>query len=267
MTQSSDLPAADSAGRSFDRNRGKTMKGFAIGATLILAASGAAAQDSPWTYTATIYGWLPGMTTKVETGSGTIETESTASDALSNLDMVFMGAFAAQSDRWGFVGDLLYLDLSNEKETPFALFGSRSVGVTTTAASGYALYRLTTDPAIAFDIGGGFRAFDLDVDLALSPGIAPGLSQSVGGSWVDPLIAARLAVPLTPDWTVTGFADWGGSGGDDQTWQVYGSARYAFNEKWSTQVGYRFMEITKELDGRDVTVDLGGPVIAFGLRF
>jgi hypothetical protein len=245
------------------------MKTIAIGVLVALAGTTAAAQDAPWTYSATLYGWLPGMTTSVETGFGTIESEATASDALSNLDMVFMGTFAAQRDRWGFVGDVLYLDLSNTKETPLALFGDASVGVTATAFSGYALYRVTTDPAIAFDIGAGFRAFDMDVDLALSPGIGPGpgLSQSVGGSWVDPLIAARVAVPLDTNWMLIGFADWGGSGGGEETWQVFGSVKYAFNEKWSTQIGYRYMEISKELDGRDVSVDLGGPLIAFSYNF
>jgi opacity protein-like surface antigen len=89
----------------------------------------------------------------------------------------------------------------------------------------------------------------------------------VGGSWVDPLIAARVAVPLNEEWSLTGFADWGGSGGDDETWQVFGSVKYAFSDKWSTQLGYRYMEISKELDGRDVSVDLGGPVLAVSLAF
>ena len=245
------------------------MKVVALGAAMMLvAANGAAAQDAGWIYSTTLYGWLPGMTTSIETGSGTIESEATASDALSNLDMVFMGTFAAQSDRLGFVGDLLYLDLSNERPTPLGLlYGEASVGVRTTALSGYALYRVTPDPAIAFDIGAGFRAFDLDVDLALTPGIAAGVSQSLGGSWVDPLLAARVAVPLNEDWTLNGFADWGGTGGGDETWQVFGAVKYDFNEKWSTQAGYRYMDISKELDGRKVSVDLGGPVVALSFRF
>jgi hypothetical protein len=233
----------------------------------MLVANSAAAQDGSWTYGATLYGWLPGMTTQIETDFGTIESETSGSDALSNLDMVFMGTFQAQRDRWGLVGDLLYLDLSNSKDTPLGLFGEATGEVTTTAVSGYALYRVTTDPAIAFDIGAGFRAFDLDVDLALTDGSLDGFSQSIGGSWVDPLIAARVAVPLNEEWSLNGFADWGGSGGDDQTWQLFGSVKYAFNEKWSTQLGYRHMEISKELDGRDVSVDLGGPVLAVSLAF
>ena len=242
-------------------------KALAIGVITALAANSAAAQDSAWDYNATLYGWLPGMTTSVETAFGTLERETSGSDALSNLDMVFMGTFGAQRDRWGFVGDLLYIDLSSDQDTPFALFGDASVGVTATALSGYALYRVTTDPAVVFDIGAGFRAVDLEVDLALSTGILPGVSQSIGDSWVDPLIAARVAVPINENWALTGFADWGGTGGGDQTWQVFGSVKYAFDESWSTQLGYRYMDITKKVDDRDVSVDLSGPVLAVSFSF
>jgi hypothetical protein len=145
------------------------MKAVAIGAVMVIAAQNAAAGDADWAYSATLYGWVPGMTTAIETEFGTIESESSASDALSDIDMVFMGTFAAQRDRWGFVGDLLYIDLSNEQGTPLGLFGEARAEVSATAISGYALYRLTGDPAIAFDIGAGFRAFDLKVDLALTP--------------------------------------------------------------------------------------------------
>jgi hypothetical protein len=95
----------------------------------------------------------------------------------------------------------------------------------------------------------------------------PGLSQSVGGNWVDPLIAARLTVPVSDAWTLTGFVDWGGAGSGEETWQVFGSAKYAINEKWSTQIGYRHMAVSKELDGRDVDLEITGPVIAVAFTF
>lgn len=237
-----------------------------IGLPLMMAQA-AAAQDADWAYKATLYGWLPGMSTTVDTRFGTLESSSSASDALSDLDMVLMGTFAAQRGRWGFVGDLLYVDLSDSKDTPLALYGEGTVSVSATALSGYALYRVTTDPAINFDVGAGFRAFDLDVDVTLSPGVAAGASQSSGDNWIDPLIAARLEVPISDNAFLMGFADWGGTGGGDETWQVYGAVGYAFNENWSTQVGYRYMDISKEIEGRDVSVDLGGPVIAISYSF
>lgn len=236
-------------------------------ALAVAVASPASAQDQNWDYKATLYGWLPGMTTSVETSFGTIESSSSGSDALSDLDFAFMGTFAAQNDRWGFVGDLLYVSLSDSKDTPFALFGEGTVGVEATALSGYALYRLTTDPALNFDMGVGFRAFDMDVDVTLSPGVLPGEAQSIGATWVDPLIAARMEVPLDDRWFLNGFADFGGTGGGDQTWQVYGAVGYAFSEAWSMQGGYRYMDISKEIEGRDVSVDLSGPLIAFTYQF
>ncbi len=237
-----------------------------IALALVLAGP-ASAQDQNWNYKATLYGWLPSMTTAVDTDFGTIESSSSGSDVLSDLDFVFMGTFAAQNGRWGIATDLLYVSLSDTKDTPLPLFGEGTVSVKATALSAYALYRLTTDPELNFDIGAGFRAFDLEVDVSLSPGIVPGEAQNIGDTWIDPVIAARLEIPINENWFLTGFADFGGTGGGDQTWQVFGSVGYAFSETWSAQVGYRYMDISKEIDGRDVSVDLGGPIIGMTYRF
>ena len=86
------------------------MKALAIGLVTLLAEKGAAAQDAPWTYSATFYGWFPGMTTSVETSVGTIESEASASASLSDLDVAFIGTFGAQKGPWGLVGDLLYVE-------------------------------------------------------------------------------------------------------------------------------------------------------------
>lgn len=237
-------------------------------ALAVILASSSIVQAQDWETKATLYGWLPGMTTSIDTDFGTLESSSSGSDALSDLEFAFMGTFAAQRGRWGFVGDLLYVSLSDTKDTPLALFGDGTIGVSTTALSGYALYRLTTDPKLNFDLGVGFRAFDLSVDVSLSPGAAGvAAERRASGSWIDPLIAARLEVPIDESWFLTGFADYGGTGGGEETWQVFGSVGYAFSETWSGQIGYRHMDISKRLDGRDVSVELGGPVIAMSYKF
>jgi hypothetical protein len=236
-------------------------------ALAVLAAPAAFAQDSGWSSAATLNLWLPDLTTSIGTEFGSVDTEASIGDVLENLDMVFMGSFVTRRDRLVLLADLLYLDLSAERDTPFVVFGGAEADVQATVASGYALYRVTSDPAIALDIGAGLRAFDVDVDLTLTPGIAAGRTQSLGGNWTDPVLAARLTAPLDEDWSILGFADWGGSGGGDQSWQILGAVQYDFNERWSTEIGYRFMAIEKELDGQDVSLDLGGPIVAFGLRF
>jgi opacity protein-like surface antigen len=233
----------------------------------LLTAGQASAQEADWAYKATLYGWLPALSTTLDTDLGSFESSSSGSDVLSNLDMVFMGSLAAQRGRWGFVGDLLYVDLSNTEDTPFALYGDATVGVKTTAFSGYALYRVTSDPQLQFDVGAGFRSFDVEVDLALSKGLAAATSRSVDDSWTDPLLAARLYAPIADDWFVTGFADFGGTGSGDSTWQVYAGIGYAFDSRWSGQLGYRYMDISKDIDGRDLSIDLGGPLLAVTYSF
>jgi hypothetical protein len=235
-------------------------------ALAVVLASPANAQDQNRDYKGTLYGWLPGMSTEVDTRFGTIESSSSSSDALSDLDFVFMGTFGARNGRWGLAADLLYVSLSDSQDTPLPLFEDGTAAVKATAPSAYALYRLTTNPALNFDVGAGIRAFAPEVDVTLSPGMAAGEAQSVGDTWVDPVIAARLEIPVDESRFLTGVADFGGTGGGDQPWQIFGSVGYAFSEPWSALAGYRNMDISKEIDGRDVSVDLGGPAVGMTYR-
>lgn len=231
----------------------------------VLSTGAASAQD--WQYKATFYGWVPAMTTTVDTRFGPIEVNQSQSDVLSALDMAFMGTFAAQNGKYGFVADLLYADLSGNSTTPGPLFDSANLGVTLTALSGYALYRLADDPQLQFDAGVGFRSFDVSVDASVTGGKLGGQQQTLGNTWTDPLIAARLSMPLDDKWFVTGFADFGGTGSNDQTYQIYAGVGYNFSEAWSGQIGYRNMSLTNMLDGRATTIDLSGMLVAVSYSF
>lgn len=72
---------------------------------------------------------------------------------------------------------------------------------------------MTDDPAVQFDAGVGFRNFNLGLDVNLSAGSGP-FGQPAGGqsfdkNWTDPLIAARVMVPLNEKWFLSGLADFG----------------------------------------------------------
>jgi hypothetical protein len=233
--------------------------------TLLFSAGAASAQD--WQYKATLYGWLPGMTTQVDTKFGPIEVNQSQSDVLSALDMAFMATFAAQHGKFGFVGDLLYADLSGGTNTPGPLFDTASIGVKLAALSGYALYRVADDPTVQLDVGVGFRNFDVSVDASVTGGSLPDKQQNLGNNWTDPLIAARMTVPLNDKWFVSSFADIGGTGSNDKTYQFYAGLGYNFNEAWSGQLGYRNMSLTNTLEGRDVTIDLSGMLMAVSYSF
>jgi hypothetical protein len=240
-----------------------------LAAVALMIAGPAAAQDSGWTFQGSLYGWLPGLSTTIGTPFGDYDVESNGSDVLSNLDMTFMGTLEARTGKWGVIGDLLYVDLSNETDSPFGRrFESSTLETTTTAFSGYAVYRTYESDKAILDAGVGFRAFDVGLDLDLkSADSRPDYGASESATWAVPLVAARVILPLNESWFATAFADGGMTSSDTSTWQVFASVGYRFNPRWSTQVGWRYMDIQKDIGDLDTTLDLSGPLIGVSARF
>ena len=233
------------------------------------AAGPVAAQNSDWTYAASVYGWFVGTDVSVDTQFGILDAGQSASDNLDSLSMAFMGTFEARRGQWGFIGDLVYADLSETEETPRGLvFSKLNAEVKVTAFSGYATYRVHETEQFAFDLAGGFRAFAVDLDASLdSAGRAQDRSFSASESWVVPLVGARVIVPFSDTWFATAYADVGGLSGDNSTWQAFASVGYKFNSRWSAQLAYRYMSIDKEINGKDANIDLYGPVLGVTARF
>lgn len=104
------------------------MRKIAILALWITLPVPALAQDSGWDFSASIYAWVPGLGATVDTPFGELESKSTGSNVLDNLDMAFMGAFEARKDQWSVLLDLLYTKLSTSKDAPFGeLFSQANV--------------------------------------------------------------------------------------------------------------------------------------------
>lgn len=245
------------------------MKTLAIGAVAAAAiGSSATAQSSDWEFQATLYGWLPGMDVTSDTDFGRVTPSLSSSDVLDNLDFAFMGVFEARTGPWSLIADLVYSDLSASQPTPLGIAFSQAVVTTKlTMLSGYALYRIQDDSDIKIDLGGGLRAFGLDFGLSLTPGALQGVSKDVSESWVNPLIAGRIIVPFDDNWFATAFADFGGTASDDQTWQALVSLGYQFNDNWSMQFGYRWLDLQHPVGDNDTEIELGGPFIGASYRF
>lgn len=233
-----------------------------------LAAGPAAAQDGGWSFAATGYLWLPAVKTTADTAFGEVDSTLSASDAISDLEFGFMGAVAAQRDRWSLIGDLIYTDISTSTSTPRGfLFEKGPLDNELTIASGYAAYRVAESEQAAFDIAGGVRLFSVDVDGKLQGAAVP--TENFGGSetWVVPLIGARAMFYFADRWTATLSGDFGGTGSDDQTWQALGSLDYAFNENWSALLAYRYLSFDKSVGGSDTTIEMYGPALGVTYRF
>jgi hypothetical protein len=252
------------------------IRSIAIALTFGVAALGAgparaqgAAAEPGWSFAASLYGWLPAISSSADTEVGTVDSDLSASDAIGNLEAAFMGTFEARRDRWGLIGDLVYSDISLSESTPLGRRYSKSTLDTELLMfSGYAAYRAYETPQVAVDVLGGVRAFSLDLDLKLTADRAP-RDRSFGGSetWAMPLLGARVIVPFSERWFGTAFGDFGGTGSDDRSWQAFASVGYRFDARWSAQLGYRYLDVSKEIDDVDLNMELYGPLLGATLRF
>lgn len=241
---------------------------FIAGAAFAVSAAGSVGAQE-WTFEASIYGWLPGLEATVDTPVGEVESSGGGSNLLENLDMTFMGTFETRNGDWGFILDVLYVDLSDDEATPFDLaFRDVQLETRMMAASGYALYRSYETPQIVLDAGLGFRTFSVDLDTKLtSAGVVEDRDFGAEETWTVPLLAARAIIPFNENWFATVYADAGATSEDTSTWQALATIGYRFNYRWSAQFGYRYMDIQKEIDGLDADLALGGPILGATYRF
>ena len=238
-------------------------------ALALLLAAPAAAQTSDWSFALSPYLWLPGVSTSTETGRGSVDVDTSASDAIAALDFAFMGAAEARNGRWSLILDLVYSDLSSEADTPLGqLWRNAKVDTRLTAFTTYAGYRVFENEQAAVDLLGGARFFSLDLDLSLEPGLVPARSLDLSDTWADPVLGARARYDFTEAWFATVLGDYGGfGGGSNESWQLFASVGYQFNPRWSLQGGWRYLAVEKEIDGRDLEIDLSGPILGATFRF
>jgi len=245
------------------------MKKATVAYLAVALAAPALAQDSGWSFALSPYAWTPGLTSSVETAWGTVEVDKSIGDVLSDLDLAFMGAFEARNGRWSLIADLFYANISQSRTTPLGLLFSRAEFETEAKLlSGYAGYRVFEGSQVAVDLMAGFRVNSIDLDISLAPGLLAGQRFGTSETWVDPLIGGRARFDITDGWFATVLADVGGFRvGSDLTWQIFGSLGYQFDERWSVQGGWRYVAIEKTINGRDVEIDLNGPLLGLTVRF
>ena len=247
-----------------------TLKQMTTAACIALAtgaAQPASAQSTGWSYEGTLYLFMPRTDTTIGTAAGPIESSLSFSDALDNLDMAFMGGFAATNGKWSFLLDYMYYDLGFNSAVADPAYSGLDTSVKTQIMNGYVAYRVYEDPSAAIDLAGGFRWFDTDTTLRLQPGTSPGRSASSDDSWVDPVIGLRARVRLADRWTGTGFFDYGGFSDDSETWQALVTVDDALTDNWLLRGGYRYISVDHTTDGSRFQFSQSGPILGAAYRF
>jgi hypothetical protein len=160
-----------------------------FGVSPALAQTDASATEDQWEYSAAIYLWGADISGHTVGGS---EVVIGFSDLVDNLEMAFMGAFAARKNNWSLLADVVYLDLGADKTVDLSIpVGPIQIPVTTSASldlqglvlqflGGYSLY---SEGSSRLDLVAGARYLDLDTDLFLElQSLGPGQSRTITDS-------------------------------------------------------------------------------------
>jgi hypothetical protein len=149
-----------------------TVLALAAGALLPMSAAAQTTQPGggaeKWQFTATLYGWVPTIDTRVNFPGdrGSTDISVSKSDVLDALKMTFQGSFDAHNDRWGIFNDLFYADLGGSKSRTRD-FSVGGIGLPVSAETDLSLdlkaliwtvageYRVGSDPAWTVDLLGG----------------------------------------------------------------------------------------------------------------
>jgi opacity protein-like surface antigen len=244
---------------------------YALSMLAILAAGQATAQDGGWTYSATLYGWFPGADLTLGTPRGDVSASLSSSDTLNATDFAFMGAITAQGGPIGLVFDAMYFDLSDNTATPGPAFDSATLESQINITNIYALYQVMGGGANSVDVGIGYRFYQTDNAVTLSRAGRDDIGTSSSDNWSDPLIALRYRGEFADNMYGLLLVDYGGflgsQSGSDNTWQGLAAFGYRFNDNFSAQLGYRYLQADRSKGANNVDVSLSGPVIGVTYTF
>jgi hypothetical protein len=264
---------------------GNIRKPFAwIAAGVLLQASGmfatlAAASDADdqWEFDATIYLWTPDIDTTTQGGS---DASLSFNEIYKNLDGVFMGSFGGRKDKWSFLVDEVYMELSDSEgasSTEQVSGTTRNLDLDLTLKSSIttlaAGYNLVDEDGLLLDVIGGARYTWMEVKVKLKLNRTGGPLAPVSrrlkesdsdGNW-DAIVGARGRYSIDDNWFLPYYADVG-SGQSDLTWQALAGVGYKFG--WGDVTAtYRYLDYDFDSDYlvKDLTVK--GPVFGATFRF
>jgi opacity protein-like surface antigen len=225
------------------------------------------AAESGWKFQTAIYGWAEGLKGDIGVHGMTAPVDIGFSDIAENLDMAFMGTFAASKGRWGFIADLTYADISAEEESARASidFGQQQFSGNFTIN-----YEAYGSDSFKFILYAGTRVTWIDAELKLDPAnpFLPDFNAGDTRSWVDPIVGIRLLANLSPSFYGFASGDVGGFGAaSDLTWQAMAGVGYRFSQQTSALLGYRAIGTDYTDGGFTYDITASGPAIGLEFKF
>lgn len=220
----------------------------------IPAAYGESTADEKWQFEITPYLWAAGVDGTTRLGPLSVDSSSSFSDLLSNLDIGATAVLEARKGRWGVLFDGMYFKFSDFK--------------------GNVDLKLTQQ---MYSLGGAWRALEGRTPVDLIAGLRynylkPTLETPIGSrsnkaDALDPFVGVRGQMPLAERWTLVGYADAGTFKGGDYAWQLLAGVNYAFSDTMIGKFGYRRYKISYSKDDFEFDNAMHGIYFGVGFRF
>ncbi len=228
-----------------------------------LAAPVASAQSTGFQHTVEGYFMAASMSGTTGAGPATGAVDVSPSDIFENLQFGAMANYRGEAPGWAVMADVIYMGL----------------GGTGTGEGGRATAEVDADEWIVEATGGwrlspvleavgGIRYTSLSTKIELRSPLGT-RSTSSSADWVDPIVGARLALPLSKAFGLTVRGMIGGFGvGCDFTWDFDARLKWHATKSVGLSVGYRYLDqdYGKD-DGFRWDVVSQGPLMAASLTF
>ncbi|MBV8572511.1 MAG: hypothetical protein JO319_17975 [Acidobacteriaceae bacterium] len=213
--------------------------------TVPTATSTAPDPDPDWHVNLTGYLWFPGTHGLIGQNGHDVYYRASAGDLLSNFRFGLMGFVAAERGRFVILTDLMWVRLAANKQLVTPIPGVPQLTAQPkawmfilTPEFGYQLF---SGEKIKIDAIGGLRYWHVGSSVQFSPSYF-GFNFSRSDNWADPVMGARIQVPLSPKIVVTIMGDAGGYGAGSQLdYQIAGAVGLKLSEKWALDAGYRYL--------------------------
>src|SRR4051812_1591416 len=136
------------------------------------------ATDDGWHFAFAPYLYATGISGTIGARGRTIQIDSSFGDVWKKLDLGLMGTVEARKNKLLVFTDIIWVKLSDERDTQGGLFSTAKVGINLFILDPEVGYRLSESKKAFFHILGGVRIWSVETNLNVTTGTLPGFDVS-----------------------------------------------------------------------------------------
>jgi len=242
-----------------------------IGFLFIVAVGPAKAQvlekSEQWKSFLSVYGWAQSVTGDVKIKGIEGDIDQNFSDFWSNAKFSFGAHYEGFTGHWGILVDGFYYNFEMEKEHPGgAIPGRRQLKFKQGLVEVDIPYRFMWKPVVAdVFIGGRYNYIYGEIAVPSAP-----VKRDDTLTFVDPVVGARVFIPLAREWTLGLRGDIGGFGiGNASDIALNGNifVNWQITPVVSTQLGLRAFYMKYNENDNEWNATQWGPWLGVGFSF